>query len=202
MIKAIVSLHNAVFGTLQRALESWLPGLAARFVFAAVLLVYFYNSALKKIGEGPLGFLTVTDNAYFQILPPVVEQYGYDVSRVPAFPWDIIVYLGTYGELILPALIVLGLFTRVAALGMIVFVVVQSYVDIAFHGVDAETIGAFFDRFSDAVILDQRAMWIFLLLYLVIYGAGKVSLDHLFSRSRARDEPNREATSVGTNSSR
>ncbi len=30
-------------------------------------------------------------------------------------------------------------------------------------------------------MLDQRAMWVFLLFYLVIYGAGKVSVDHLLS---------------------
>jgi len=184
MIKTIVSLHDRVFGALQGAVESWLPGLLARFVFAAVLLVYFLNSASKKIGEGALGFLSVTDNAYFQILPPIVEQYGYDASQVPLFPWDIIVYLGTYSEIILPVLIVVGLFTRIAALGMIVFVIVQSYVDIAFHGVDAETIGAWFDRFSDAVIMDQRAMWLFLLAYLVIRGAGAVSLDYLFHQKR------------------
>jgi len=182
MIRSIVSLHDTLFGALQRSLESWLPGLLARLVFAAVLLVYFYNSALKKVGDGALGLLTVTDNAYFQILPPVVEQYGYDASQIPLFPWDIIVYLGTYSEFILPALIILGLFTRLAALGMIVFIAVQSYVDIAFHGADAETIGAYFDRFSDAVILDQRALWVFLLAYLVIHGAGKVSLDYLLVR--------------------
>lgn len=178
MIKTIAALHYGVFGAVQRNLEDWLPGLLARLVFAGVLLVYFLNSAMKKLGEGVTGLFTVTDNAYFQILPSVVEQYGYDASQVPFFPWDIIVYLGTYGEVLLPLLIVLGLFTRIAALGMIVFVIVQSYVDIAFHGVDAETIGAWFDRFPDAVILDQRALWIFLLAYLVIRGAGKVSLDY------------------------
>ncbi len=184
MINTIVSLHDRVFGAAQRNLEDWLPGLLARLVFAGVLLVYFLNSAMKKLGEGVSGFFTVTDNAYFQILPSVVEQYGYNASEVPFFPWDIIVYLGTYSEVLLPVLIVIGLFTRIAALGMIVFVFVQSYVDIAFHGVDAETIGAWFDRFSDAVILDQRALWIFLLVYLVICGAGKVSVDHLMHRGR------------------
>lgn len=182
MIKKIVALHDNVFNAVQRNLEGWFPGLLARFVFAAVLLVYFYNSALKKIGEGALGFLTVADNAYFQILPSVVEQYGYDASQVPLFPYDIIVYMGTYSEFLLPALIVLGLFTRIAALGMIAFVCVQSYVDVAFHGVDDETIGALFDRFSDAVIFDQRTLWVFLLAYLVIYGAGRVSLDYLLHR--------------------
>lgn len=184
MIKSIVAVHHGVFGAVQRNLEDWLPGLLGRLVFAGVLLGYFMSSAAKKLGEGATGLFTVTDNAYFQILPSVVERYGYDASRVPLFPYDIIVYLGTYSEVFLPLLIVIGLFTRIAALGMIVFVLVQSYVDIAFHGVDAETIGAWFDRFSDAVILDQRALWIFLLVYLVIRGAGKVSLDHLLDRMR------------------
>ncbi|KAA3622304.1 MAG: DoxX family protein [Proteobacteria bacterium] len=173
-----------MFDAIQENLDSWFPGLLARLVFAAVLLVYFLNSALKKTGDGLAGLLTVADNAYFQILPPVVERYGYDATQVPWFPWDVIVYLGTYGELVLPVLIVAGLFTRLAALGMIVFVIVQSYVDIAFHGVDADTIGAYFDRHSDAAILDQRALWVFLLTYLVIRGAGRFSLDFLLRKAR------------------
>ncbi|MEM6985258.1 MAG: DoxX family protein, partial [Pseudomonadota bacterium] len=92
------------------------------------------------------------------------------------------VYAGTYAEFILPVLIVVGLFTRLAALGMIGFVFVQSFVDITGHHADAETIGAWFDRFSDATILDQRAMWVFLLAYLAIYGAGKLSIDQLLRR--------------------
>lgn len=185
MVHMIGKLHDWVFVGFQRWTEDWLLGLLARFVFAAVLFMYFFNSALTKIGDGLSGILTITDNAYFQILPKVVEQYGFDVSQVPFFPYHLIVMLGTYGEFLLPILIVVGLFTRIAALGMIIFVVVQSYVDIAFHGVDEKTIGAWFDRFSDATILDQRAVWIFLLLYLVIRGAGKISLDHvLFARGR------------------
>jgi putative oxidoreductase len=104
---------------------------------------------------------------------------------VPLIPWDLIVYLGTYSEFLLPLLIVIGLLTRVAALGMIVFVAVQSYVDIVFHHADPETIGAFFDRLSDATILDQRALWVFLLTYLVIRGPGRVSVDHLLYRVSA-----------------
>ncbi|MEM6744975.1 MAG: DoxX family protein, partial [Pseudomonadota bacterium] len=125
----------------ERLLDGWLPGLAARFVFAAVLFGYYWNSALTKIGDGVLGVFQVSDGAYFQIVPPVVEAAGYDASAVAFLPWGLIVTLGTYSEFVLPILIVIGLFTRLAALGMLVFVVVQSYVDIAFHGVDAETIG-------------------------------------------------------------
>jgi putative oxidoreductase len=160
-----------------------LPGLFARHVFAAVLLGYFLTSAMTKIGHGPLGFLTVTDSAYFQILPPVVEAHGFDVSQVPFLPWGLIVHLGTYAEIVLPVLIVVGLFTRLAALGMIGFVVVQSLVDVAFHQADDKTIGALFDRLPDSAILDQRALWMVLLVYLVVRGAGAVSLDRLLART-------------------
>jgi len=185
MFSFIPNLHDKVFGGLQNGLQDWFLGLFARLVFAAVLFVYFFNSAMTKIGEGAFGFLTVTDNAYFQILPSIVERYEFDVSQVPVFPYKLIVMAGTYGEIILPVLIVIGLFTRIAALGMIGFVLVQSYVDIAFHGADEKTIGAWFDRLSDSVISDQRALWVFLLVYLVLRGAGAVSLDYLFGGRRS-----------------
>ena len=185
-------LHRCVFGFAEAKLDGWFLGLLARLVFAAVLLVYYLNSAGTKVGEGIAGFFSIGDNAYFQILPSVVEAYGFDASQVPFFPWDIIVFAGTYAEFLLPILIVIGLFTRLASLGMIGFILVQSYVDIAFHGADAKTIGSWFDRFADAAILDQRALWVFLLLTLVVKGAGMVSLDSvlgsklLAKRSAAR----------------
>ncbi len=175
-------LHRCVFGYAEAKLDGWFLGLLARLVFAAVLLVYYLNSAGTKVGDGIAGFFSIGDNAYFQILPSVVEAYGYDASQVPFFPYDIIVFAGTYAEFLLPILIVLGLFTRLASLGMIGFILVQSYVDIAFHGADAKTIGAWFDRFADAAILDQRALWVFLLLTLVVKGAGMISLDWVLGK--------------------
>jgi putative oxidoreductase len=183
MISRLTDLHGRLFGLAEARLDGWFLGLLARFVFAAVLLVYFLNSASTKVGAGIAGFFSIGDNAYFQILPSVVEAYGYDASQVPFFPWDLIVIAGTYAEFVLPVLIVLGLFTRLAALGMIGFIVVQSYVDIAFHGADAATIGAWFDNLSNAAILDQRALWVFLLITLVVKGAGAISLDALLARS-------------------
>lgn len=178
----LIRAYDQTVDIIDQGLQDWLPGVLARFAFAAVLLMYFFNSAMTKISPGPLGFLDVTDNAYFQILPTVVERYGFDASQVPLFPYGVIVYAGTWGELILPGLIVVGLLTRIAALGMIVFISVQSYVDIVFHHADEQAIGAWFDRFPGAVILDQRALWIALLLYLVIYGPGTISLDRLLRR--------------------
>ena len=182
MIAKLISLHGRLFGLVEARLDGWFLGLLARFVFAAVLLVYYLNSAGTKVGDGLAGFFSIGDNAYFQILPSVVEAYGYDASQVPFFPYDLIVIAGTYAEFFLPLLIVVGLFTRLAALGMIGFTLVQSTVDIAFHGADAATVGAWFDRLPDAAILDQRTLWVFLLITLVVKGAGKLSLDYLLGR--------------------
>jgi len=184
MIRFIRNIHDSFFGSIIRGLESWLPGLFARFVFAAVLFTYFFHSAKTKVGELPSGFFSIQDGAYFQIIPPVVERFGYDASQVPFWPYKLIVYAGTYAEFILPVLLLLGLMTRIAAVGMIIFIAVQTYVDIAIHSVDEKTIGAWFDRLTDAAIMDQRTLWVFLLLYLVMYGAGKLSLDYLFTRER------------------
>ena len=65
---------------------------------------------------------------------------------------------------------------------MIGFVVVQSLTDLQGHGVDEKTWGAWFDRFPDAVVMDQRALWILLLLVLVVKGAGPVSFDRALKR--------------------
>ena len=184
IIRLLTRVHVAFFAGVERMLGGWFPGLAARFVFASTLYLYYLNSAKTKVGDGLVGFFSVTDGAYYQIAAPVVERFNFDPSMVPFLPYGLIVHLGTYAEFILPALIVIGLFTRLAALGMIVFVVVQSYVDITIHGLEDKAIGAMFDRFPDAVIADQRLLWTFPLVYLVIRGAGVVSVDRLLARSR------------------
>jgi putative oxidoreductase len=181
-VGAIVRLHNRVFDRIEALAAGWFNGFAARFVFASLLLVYYLNSGWNKLGDGFFGFLFPSSSAYITILPPVMEQYGYDVSAIPFFPWHIIVLLGTWGEILLPVLVVIGLFGRIAALGMIVFVMVQSYVDIAYLGLEPKFIGAMFDRLPDAVIFDQRLLWIFVLVMIVVNGPGKLSADHLLAR--------------------
>jgi putative oxidoreductase len=179
-------LHDAVFGTVERALDGWFLGLAARFVFAAVLWMYFLNSARTKVGDGVFGFFSISDNAYYQIALPAVDAAGGDVSRVAFVPWGLMVVMGTYGEFILPLLVVLGLFARIAALGMIAFIGVQTLVDVTVHQVGPETIGALFDRFPDGVIMDQRLLWVFPLVCVVLKGAGAVSLDRLAAKFWSR----------------
>ncbi len=177
-------MHNAVFGSIERAFEGWFIGLAARFVFTSVLLVYFINSGILKLGDGFFGFLSPSVGAFAQILPSVMEQAGFDISAIPFFPWHLIVLAGTWAELLLPVMLVVGLFTRIAALGMAIFIIVQSYVDIVFHGLEPEFVGAMFDPAQDAIIYDQRLLWLFPLLVLIVKGGGKLSLDYLMSRGR------------------
>jgi putative oxidoreductase len=173
----ILTLYNRAFALLERLTGTWLMPTLARVVFAGVLLMYFWASGLTKIGDGFFGFVMPSMGAYVQVFPKAMEAASYDPSQLGIWHWAVVV-AGTYAEFLLPLMIVVGLFTRAAAIGMIGFVIVQSATDIIGHGADATTIGAWFDRPSDALIMDQRALWIFLLLLLVIRGAGPLSADH------------------------
>jgi putative oxidoreductase len=173
-MNTLFSLHNSIFYGLDRWLANWLLPSLARLTFAGVLLTYFWSSASTKID----GIFTLSSGAYFQIFPKAIEAAGFDPSQLGTLHW-LIALAGTYAEFTLPTLIVLGLFTRLASLGMIGFVAVQTFVDITGHMADAATIGAWFDKDSAALILDQRAFWIFVLITLALRGAGPVSLDRI-----------------------
>lgn len=183
MVERSIIMQNNFVSSITRITDGWFLGLSARLIFASTLYLFFINSAITKLGEGVFGFLNPSGGAYAQILPSVAEKFNYDVSQIPFLPYGLIVLLGTWAEFIIPTLIVLGLFTRLAAFAMIGFIAVMTYVDIVFHGVPAKTIGSFFDRVQDSAISDQRLLWMFLLLYLLIKGAGAISIDKLLHRS-------------------
>ena len=185
-ITLLTRLHDRAFGCLEKLGDSWLLGLMARFAFAAVLWGYYINSARTKVGDGLLGFFSIQPGAYYQIALPAVEAAGGDVGAVAFFPWGLIVLMGTYAEFILPLLIVIGLFSRIAALGMIGFIAVQTLVDITVHQIGAESIGALFDRFPDSLIADQRLLWMVPLALVAIKGPGLLSLDTLLAKRFAR----------------
>jgi putative oxidoreductase len=166
----MIGLYQRVLAECSR-LDAALP-LLARLVFAGVLLGYFWASGLTKLGDG---VLSPSVGAYAQIFPKAMEAAGFDVSQMGLWR-RLVVLAGTWAEFILPALIVLGLATRLAALGMIGFVAVQSLTDVYGHGAGW---GAWFDRASDAVIADQRALWVLLLVVLVAKGAGALSVDRI-----------------------
>ncbi len=106
-------------------LRSWSPVVLptlARLVFAAVLAGYFWTSAGTKLGDGFWGFLYPSDGAYIQIFPKAMEAAGYDADQLGFLHWAVVV-AGTLAEIALPLLLILGLFTRLAAVGMLVFVI-------------------------------------------------------------------------------
>jgi putative oxidoreductase len=151
--------------------------LLARVIFAAVLARYFWASAMTKLD----GVFTPALGAYAQIFPRQLEAASYDTSGFGAFHW-LVIMAGTYAEFILPALLIIGLATRPAAFAMAGFIVVQSLTDIVGHHADPATIGLWFDRISDSLILDQRAYWMLGLATLMGLGAGPLSVDRLIKK--------------------
>lgn len=180
---SVIDIYKKFTDKLDRA--DWIIPTLARFIFAATLLVYYWVSALTKLGDGPAGLVQPSVGAYAQIFPRVFEQAGFDTQALGLFHWAVVTG-GMWAEFILPALVVLGILTRLAALGMIGFVVLQSLTDVVGHGAGAETLGAWFDRFSGSLILDQRLFWVFILIVLVLKGAGPLSFDRAL-RQRALD---------------
>ncbi|MBY6162156.1 DoxX family protein [Mameliella alba] len=182
----LITLHNSVFGLVERLGDQVLP-LLTRLVFAATLLRYYWNSAGTKVWdrkgeEGLFDFFTLESGTYAQMFPKAFEAAGYNTSKL-GFHYDVIAYAGTYAEWLLPLLIVIGLFTRLAAFGMIGFVFVQTVVDVTGHGAD---LGSLFDTRYE--LLDERLLWAFGLLILVIRGAGALSIDRLLGLNPAPRE--------------
>ena len=80
---------------------------------------------------------------------------------------------GTFGELFFPTLLVIGLYTRLSAIGLFVVNVmaVVSYQQVLL----AE---------GSEAALGQHVLWGTLILFVIIYGPAKISLDYLFNRAR------------------
>lgn len=170
-----------IFEDIDRAVFAALLPTLARFIFAATLAVYYWKSAMTKIGDG---LFSPSLGAYAQIFPKSMEAVGYNPAELTLFH-TLIVIGATYGEFILPLLVVIGLLSRLAALGMIGFVFIQSIVDVYGHGLSGKDIGSWFDALPGSLILDQRAFWVFLLLLIVAKGAGPISLDRFLVRESA-----------------
>lgn len=175
--------HDALFDWIERRAARPILTTLARFTFAATLLVYFWSSAGTKLGEGLRGLFSPSVGAYAQIFPRAMEAVGYDASQLAAWQTAVVV-AGTWAEVLLPALLILGLATRLAALGMIGFVLVQTLTDLVGHGAlgDPMALGAWFDTTPHAPILDQRLFWLCLLAIPAFFGGGPLSVDAALRR--------------------
>ena len=82
---------------------------------------------------------------------------------IPLIPAEPAAYLATAGELVLPVLLILGLFTRMGALGLLVMtIVIQTF----------------------AIQDPQHYIWMLALGLLLGYGGNKISLDNLLFKRR------------------
>jgi putative oxidoreductase len=80
---------------------------------------------------------------------------------------------GTFGELFFPALLVIGFVSRLSAIGLFT---VNAMAVISYSNV-------LLAEGSEAA-LGQHVLWGSVLLFLIIYGPGKLSVDYLLNRSR------------------
>lgn len=183
-MRSLIALQDRLLAPIGNG-DNALP-FAPRFAFAASLALYFLNSGLTKLGDGIFGFLQPSLGAYAQIFPRAMEAAGYNVSQLGIFHWAVVTG-GTVAGFILPVLIIIGLLARLASIGMIGFIVVQSLTDLIGHGAwdDKAVLGAWFDRIPDGIILDQRMFWVLALSIIVFKGTGWLSLDRFLARSEA-----------------
>jgi putative oxidoreductase len=89
------------------------------------------------------------------------------VHPVPLLPPWLAAYLVTTIELVCPALLVLGLAARLAALPMLAMALVIQFV-----------VGSA----DPAFYLTEHYHWMFLLAVIVTKGPGRLSVDHLLAR--------------------
>jgi len=132
---------NCVADWLSRWVSDSSLALCARIALAAI----FFLSGRTKVE----GLLTVSEGSYALFR---------DEYKVPLLPPEVAAHLATYAEHVLPALLVLGLLTRLSALGLLAMTaVIQLFV------------------YPDA--WPTHLSWAALALYLAGRGGGALSLD-------------------------
>lgn len=92
-----------------------------------------------------------------------------DEYDVPLLPPELAAALGTFGELVFPVLLALGLMSRVGALGL-------SFVNLM-------AVISYWSFLKDAdAALAQHVYWGVLLLVTLLHGPGRISLDALLCK--------------------
>lgn len=141
-MNALIENLQRLFDFISKLVPEWGLSLLAR----ATVAYTFWASGRSKVS----GFLDISDSTF------LLFEHEY---AVPVIPHTIAAHMATYAEHIFPILLVLGLFTRFAALSLLMMTaVIQLFV------------------YPDA--WNVHMWWALALLYLIRYGGGKVSADH------------------------
>ncbi|TDR06311.1 DoxX family protein [Marinomonas communis] len=155
MLNLLTRVPEQLFRTLPEALIL----LLTRFALATV----FWLSGQTKIegfafnplaGQFEFGLPTIKESTFF------LFEYEYALPLISA---NLAAYLATAAEHVLPILLILGLFTRLGAVGILAMtLVIQIFV------------------YPSAYAL--HTSWAAMALLLMKQGAGRVSLDNLLTR--------------------
>ena len=138
-------------------LASRLPESLALLLTRVALAGIFWRSGRTKVEEGSA--LSISDNAYF--------LFEYEYTGLP-LPVDLAVPLATYAEHVFPVLLVLGLFTRFAALSLLIMtLVIQFFV------------------YPEAWWA-THILWVAMAAILISRGGGLFSLDALLASRRGK----------------
>lgn len=150
-MKRIVAHYDRMVALVSSRVPEGMMLLFMRVVLAGI----FWRSGQTKIAEGTL--FTISDSAY--------ALFETEYSGVP-LPPHLAAVMAASAEHVFPILLVLGLFTRGAALGLLgMTMVIQIFV------------------YPDAW-WTEHSLWVAMQLALIVRGAGLLSLDNLFSGKR------------------
>ena len=154
MAKVIVATLDRTHQVMAMV-PAWFVSLLTRIAVASP----FWRSVQTKISGGELfgqswKFWNVSESTF------LLFEYEY---TVPLLSVKLAAYLATYGEFFLSITIVLGLLTRLSAVGLLIMTaVIQVFV------------------YPDA--WNVHILWAALLLYLIKYGGGTISIDYLLHK--------------------
>ena len=151
-LSRLIGAINARFAQIP----AWLPQLVLRLTVA----IPFWKSGLTKWD----GFLQVSPAANYLFANEFkLHVFGAEL----AYPApELMAFLSGVGEILLPVMLVLGLGTRFAALGLLVMT-----------GIIQLTLPDAWQNF--------HLPWAAMLLPILVYGPGAASLDHWLLRERA-----------------
>lgn len=134
------------------------------FAFRFYVAFVFLKSGLTKVDDS------------FKVTQSTIDLFAYEYN-VPLLSPEVAAYMAAYAELILPVLLILGLFARPAALGLFILNAVAMY---ALSQTD----------FASAAGHWQHVVWGTMLAAIFAFGPGKASLDQWLSDKLFEKEAN------------
>ena len=150
-VSAITARYDAAVRSLSGRVPEGLVLLFVRIVLGGI----FWRSGQTKVVEG----------TWFQLTDTTYELFRTEYAGVP-LPPELAAVLANTAEHVLPALLLVGLFTRLSALGLIgMTLVIQLFV------------------YPDAW-WPEHSLWAALAAVLIVRGGGLFSADALLTRGR------------------